>query len=71
MYFGHYDGAIDVNEREISEWRFVDLASMDTEIASAPERFTPWLKMEWAQITNSHLDDILQSARSRASGETD
>lgn len=71
VYFGHYDGAIDVNEREISEWRFVDLASMDTEIASAPERFTPWLKMEWAQITNSHLDDILQSARSRASGETD
>jgi hypothetical protein len=32
---------------------------MDEEIASSPDSFTPWLKMEWSQITSRYLDDIL------------
>ncbi len=61
VYYGHYDGEVDVNESEIAEWRYVDVASLESEIAGSPEKFTPWLKMEWAQITNSYLDTILQS----------
>jgi isopentenyl-diphosphate delta-isomerase len=71
VYFGHYDGDIDVNEREISEWRLVDIASLETEVAAFPKRFTPWLKMEWAQISNNHLDEILQAAGCRVNRETD
>ena len=62
VYFGHYDGDIDVNEHEISGVRFVDIASLQTEIAGSPKRFTPWLKMEWEQISNNHLDEILHAS---------
>jgi isopentenyl-diphosphate delta-isomerase len=61
VYYGHYDGEVDVNESEIAEWRYLDIASLESEVAGSPENFTPWLKMEWAQITNCHLDTILQS----------
>ena len=70
VYYGHYDGSIDVNEREISEWRFVDIESLESEVAASPERFTPWLKMEWAQIANCYLDDILQATGTSVSGGT-
>lgn len=69
VYYGHYDGGINVNEREISEWRFVDIESLENEVAASPESFTPWLKMEWAQITNSYLDDILQATGTSVSGK--
>ena len=62
VYSGRYDGEVDVNETEIAEWRYIDIASLESEMASSPESFTPWLKMEWAQIANSHLDAILQSS---------
>ncbi len=62
VYYGHYDGEVDVNEHEITAWRYLDIASLESEVAASPENFTPWLKMEWAQITNSYLDDILQSS---------
>ena len=61
VYYGHYDGPVDVNECEIAEWRYLDIASLESEVAASPENFTPWLKMEWAQIANSYLDTILQS----------
>jgi len=60
VYFGRYDGTLDVNEREIAEWRYVDIDTFESEVAASPERFTPWLKMEWAQIRNDHLDAILR-----------
>ena len=59
VYFGRYSGSVDVNDREISEIRYVPASTMDDEIASSPERFTPWLKMEWSQITSRYLDKLL------------
>jgi len=67
VYYGRYSGSVDVNEREISELRYVDAASMESELAASPESFTPWLKLEWAQITSSYLDAILQDSESGAS----
>ena len=59
VYYGRYNGSVDVNAREISEIRYVPAASMDDEIAASPDSFTPWLKMEWSQITCRYLDNIL------------
>ena len=69
VYFGHYDGDIDVNEHEISELRFVDIASFETEVTAHPERFTPWLKIEWMQISNNYLDEILYTPGRRFSAK--
>ncbi len=67
VYYGYYSGTVDVNEREIAEYRYVDAASLESEVADAPQSFTPWLKMEWAQITNSYLDAILEGSEANGS----
>lgn len=59
VYYGRYDGPVDVNVKEIGDWRFMSVAALDAELEQAPERFTPWFKMEWAHIRNYFLDDIL------------
>lgn len=63
VYSGYYGGEPDVNLDEISDWRFVDVASLDIELEHAPERFTPWFKLEWAELKANHLDRILAGAR--------
>jgi isopentenyl-diphosphate Delta-isomerase len=64
VYFGHYDGDMDVNTREISDYRFVSVEDLEAELAEAPEHFTPWFKMEWVHIREHFLDRILSSDRS-------
>lgn len=59
VYFGRYDGPVDVNVKEIGDWRFAGVEALDAELERAPERFTPWFKMEWAHIRDNFLDDIL------------
>lgn len=60
VYFGRYDGRLDVNLNEVAEWRFMDVESLEAELAAHPERFTPWFKMEWMHIRNDFLQDILE-----------
>jgi len=42
------------NIHEIAAWRYVTPQTLQAEIASAPDRFTPWLKLEWARIVCTH-----------------
>ena len=62
VYWGCYSGDISVNDREISAIRYVPADKMEAELAAAPDSFTPWLKMEWAQISSRYLDGILGSS---------
>lgn len=59
VYFGRYDGPVDVNVNEIGDWRFVGVGDLDAELEASPERFTPWFKMEWTRIRDEFLEDIL------------
>jgi isopentenyl-diphosphate delta-isomerase len=59
VYYGRYDGAVDVNVSEIADWRFVGVDALDRELAAAPEAFTPWFKMEWEHIRANFLDGML------------
>jgi isopentenyl-diphosphate delta-isomerase len=52
------DGAPVANEAEIAAFRFVPPAALTAEIASTPERFTPWLKLEWPVIAARHLPRV-------------
>ena len=62
VYHGRYSGEINVNVNEISDWRFVAIQALETELDGSPERFTPWFKMEWAEIRHNHLETILPRA---------
>lgn len=35
---------------EIAAWRYVTPDALTAEIAASPESFTPWMKLEWAEI---------------------
>jgi isopentenyl-diphosphate delta-isomerase len=59
VYYGRYNGAVDVNVNEIAAWRWVDVATLEHELASTPDRFTPWFKMEWVHIKANYLDGML------------
>jgi isopentenyl-diphosphate delta-isomerase len=61
VYYGRYDGAVDVNVNEIAAWRFVGVTALERELKNAPETFTPWFKMEWVHIKANYLDGMLAS----------
>ena len=61
VYYGRYDGPVDVNVNEIEAWRWIDVASLERELATTPDRFTPWFKMEWVHIKGNYLDGMLAS----------
>jgi isopentenyl-diphosphate delta-isomerase len=42
------------NIHEIAAWRYVTPQALLAEIASAPETFTPWFKLEWERLLRDH-----------------
>jgi isopentenyl-diphosphate delta-isomerase len=60
VYYGRYDGPVDVNVSEIAAWRWVGIDALEAELKAEPERFTPWFKMEWAHIRRNFLDAMLK-----------
>lgn len=58
VYAGRCDDAPRVNPTEISDTRWIAPAALDAEMAAAPERFTPWFKIEWARIQREHANDL-------------
>jgi isopentenyl-diphosphate delta-isomerase len=64
VYCGRYDGPVDANSSEIADWRFIDIKSLNRELETRSDQFTPWFKLEWARIQADYLDGIL--ARRRA-----
>jgi len=59
VYFGRYDGPVDVNVTEIAALAFVGVAALEQELKRAPDTFTPWFKMEWVHIKANYLDGML------------
>lgn len=59
VYYGRYEGDPDVNLNEIADWRYVSVDGLDAELAATPDDFTPWLKLEWAELKAAHLPTIL------------
>jgi isopentenyl-diphosphate Delta-isomerase len=52
------------NVHEIAAWRYVAPPALQAEIASAPDTFTPWFKLEWARILRAHTW-VLGTTRTR------
>ena len=63
---GHYTGDLVVHPEEIAAVRHISPADLTTEIATEPDRFTPWFKMEWERICRNHLDEILAGLPGRS-----
>jgi isopentenyl-diphosphate delta-isomerase len=59
VYYGRYDGVVDVNVNEIAHWRFIGIEALERELSVQPQTFTPWFKMEWVHIRANFLDGML------------
>jgi isopentenyl-diphosphate delta-isomerase len=54
VFLARYDGEPAPAPDEVDGWRWVPLAELETELADAPERFTPWFRLvfsrpDWAE----------------------
>jgi len=58
VFAGRVSGAPRVDAAEIADWRFITPAALSAEIAADSARFTPWLQLEWAEISARHLARI-------------
>lgn len=58
VYIGLSNDPVVVNVNEISQWRYVSPVKLQRELEQQPERFTPWLKMEWSRLQDEYLADI-------------
>ncbi len=54
VFLGRFDGEVRADAREVAAWRYVHPEVLDRELAQEPERFTPWLKLEWQRIRAEH-----------------
>lgn len=42
------------NVNEVAAWRYVTPQALCSEVARAPETFTPWFKLAWRRILRAH-----------------
>lgn len=58
VYIGHTDAEPVINTTEILDWRWIEPGELTEAIAAEPERYTPWLKMEWERLTGEFGDRL-------------
>ena len=63
VYAGYPRGALAADPAEIAAWRWVSPAELTREIAADPDRFSPWMKLEWQRITGEFLGQIRDQIR--------
>ena len=60
VFIGRSNGPIEVDSREILDWRWVSPEALNREIAAQGGRtFTPWFLLEWARIRRDHSHAVL------------
>jgi isopentenyl-diphosphate delta-isomerase len=50
VYLGTSSDPVHTNATEVAAWRYIAPDALDREIAADPDRFTPWLKLEWQRL---------------------
>jgi isopentenyl-diphosphate delta-isomerase len=64
VYAGYTDEQPVADPAEVTAFRWLSPDALTAAIAAEPHRYSPWMKLEWAEITARHLDGILAAARS-------
>ena len=50
VYTGICNPVVTPNQQEVAATRWVSVAEIECELRDTPEHFTPWFKLEWAQL---------------------
>lgn len=62
VYVGRLDAAqkLSPNPSEIAECRWVSCDELDVWLRDAPDRFTPWFKLEWSRLCTDQREALAQ-----------
>lgn len=58
VFIGSASGEVRVHPDEIADWRWVAIDEVTRELEHAPDRYTPWFKMEWKALMGQFRDQI-------------
>jgi isopentenyl-diphosphate delta-isomerase len=59
VFIGTCTEPLRINRHEINDWRWMAPQALQQELTGVnADRFTPWFKLEWAQIWRDHRDLI-------------
>ena len=58
VFVGSTAAAVQANRTEVAAWRFVMPEVLDAEMATTPERFTPWLRLEWQRLRGDFRHEL-------------
>ena len=50
--------AVTANSNEVAEWRFFPVQAVNTALIETPEKFTPWMKLEWQALREHHQHQL-------------
>jgi len=58
VFVGKSDQVVQANPHEVKAWQFISPTELDHALVKEPNRFTPWLKMEWQSIRTQYWEQI-------------
>ncbi|MDX1587507.1 MAG: isopentenyl-diphosphate Delta-isomerase [Oleiphilaceae bacterium] len=50
VYIARSDAPVTVNASEVSDWCYISPEALDRELTENPQRYTPWLHLEWPRL---------------------
>lgn len=58
VYLGKTDQSYSANANEIADARYVSRQQLEQELLANPGEFTPWFRMEWAELCGEYSDRL-------------
>lgn len=58
VYVARSDDPVSVNANEVSAWDFMAPEALDRDLIDRPDAYTPWLKLEWPRIRQTHWAQV-------------
>ena len=50
VFLGYYDGEVNVDPKEIEDYKFVDIDELRSDMEKHPEKYTPWFKLMFKRV---------------------
>jgi isopentenyl-diphosphate delta-isomerase len=62
VFLGRVDGPVTPNPSEVAESRWVRVEELTAALTGDPASYTPWLRLEWEQLTTEHARRLARYA---------
>jgi isopentenyl-diphosphate delta-isomerase len=63
VFLGRAPGKVQPNDSEIAALRYLAPADLEVEFRERPERYTPWFRQEWRELTTTYRERLERYCR--------